>query len=64
MRRPDRAARVEQRSDLLSGGVDASEIRAFMAIAAMASPSEILKNGLAAMLTGNDVLEVEGLQRG
>ena len=35
------AARMEQRSDRLSYGIDAGEIRAFVAIAAMASPSKI-----------------------
>ena len=63
MRRPDGAARMEQRSDLLAAWVDATEIRPFVSVAAVTGPGEIAELGLSTMLTGDDVFEMKGLER-
>jgi hypothetical protein len=50
---------MEQRSDLARAVIDSREIRSLLAIAAVASPGEIVKFRGTTMLTCNDMLEVE-----
>ena len=54
---------MKQQNNFLGVGVDAGEVRAFMAVAAMTGPCEVLEDGFAAMLAGDDVLEVERFER-
>ncbi len=54
---------MKQQNDLLGVRIDASEVRAFVTVTAMTGPGEVLEDGLAAMLAGDDVLEVEWLKR-
>jgi hypothetical protein len=63
MRRPYVSPWMKQKCDLASGGIDSGEVGSLVAIASMACPPEILEVCLTAMLSGDDVLEVEGFER-
>jgi len=56
---PAVAARVEEADDLSSIAVDPCDIGSFSFVAAQASDGQILANRLAAMLLGDDVIELE-----
>lgn len=54
---------VEQRDHLPRLGIYAAEIGALVVITSMACPCKVLENSLTAVLAGDDVLEMEGLER-
>ena len=54
---------MKERDDLIRDGIDSREIWAFVTVAAMTRPGEIVEHRLAPVLAGNYVLKVEGFQR-
>lgn len=62
VRLPRVPPRMEQRDDIPRVGIDGVEVCAFVAIAAMAGPSQILQDGPASMLAGQDVFEMKRLK--
>lgn len=55
---------MEQRRDFTADGIDPGQIRAFVEIAIDAGEAEVLQIVPAAVLSGDDVLDMEGGQRG
>jgi hypothetical protein len=59
MTRPRLTPRVEQADDLLREGINPTEIRTFVEIASMATPSQICRIVRTTMLLRDNVLDVE-----
>lgn len=57
VRRPLVTPRVEQSDDLSTFGIDSSDIGAFVRVASGTSQAEIAPNGLAAVLSCDDVID-------
>jgi hypothetical protein len=58
--RPFMAAGVEQRRELAGQRVEAGDIRAFVDVAVIAGKGKVARDRAAAMLAGDDVIELEG----
>jgi hypothetical protein len=56
------AAGIEKLHDFLGLRIYTGEIRTLVLVAAMAGPREVVGLGLAAVLLGNDVFEMEWLE--
>jgi hypothetical protein len=56
---PDVPARIEQRHDFAVVRIDARHIRTFVTVAVTTGEREIVQRGGAAMLLGNDVIEMK-----
>ena len=61
--RPNILARMEEAAHFTSVWVDAGEVRALVQIAARTGEGEILQDGCSTVLSGDDVLHMEGHQR-
>jgi hypothetical protein len=63
MHRPDVPSWMEQRDDFARAGIDSGEIGSLVAVTSMACPCEVVDVRLATMLAGDDMLQVERLER-
>src|SRR5437879_8080572 len=63
MHRPDVPSWMEQRGDFTRAGIDSGEIGSLVAVTSMARPCEVVEVRLATMLAGDDMLQVERLER-
>ena len=63
MHRPDVPSWMEQRGDFARAGIDSGEIGSLVAVTSMARPPEVVEVRLATMLAGDDMLQMERLER-
>jgi len=63
MHRPDVPPWMKQRGDFARAGIDSGEIGSLVAVTSMARPREVVEVRLATMLAGDDMLQMERLER-
>lgn len=54
---------MEQRSEFARAGIDPGEIGSLVAVTSMARPREVVEVRLTTMLAGDDMLQMERLER-
>jgi hypothetical protein len=59
MTMPALPPRMKKGRELIGHGIEASDIRALMFVIVQATPREVLQDGLAPMLLGNDVVHLK-----
>jgi len=63
LQRPDVPSWMEQRGDFARAGIDSGEIGSLVVVISMARPREVVEVRLATMLAGDDMLQMERLER-
>lgn len=59
MSRPFLKSRIKQSDDFVADRINATEIRAFVQIASVTTPAQILHTFVTTVLLGNDVLDMK-----